>query len=114
LQIKLGRELAKGEFALHKCDNPKCNNPDHLYVGTQKENVRDMMDRKRAGGQFVSGQKHAPETQARGTRIYSATINEDLVRKIRAMYVPKHFGYKRVAKILGTKIFYMPLFGKFF
>lgn len=41
-------EIPKGLFILHSCDNPKCVNPDHLRAGTQKENVKDMIDRKRA------------------------------------------------------------------
>lgn len=31
----------------HHCDNPPCFNPEHLYLGTQKTNVRDMIDRGR-------------------------------------------------------------------
>jgi predicted XRE-type DNA-binding protein len=31
----------------HKCDNPKCVNPDHLLMGTKKENTADMLERKR-------------------------------------------------------------------
>jgi hypothetical protein len=32
---------------LHKCDNRKCVRPDHLYLGTQADNVRDMYQRNR-------------------------------------------------------------------
>jgi hypothetical protein len=36
-----------GMDVLHHCDNPPCVNPDHLYLGTQQENARDMVRRKR-------------------------------------------------------------------
>ena len=34
-------------FVLHRCDNPACCNPRHLYPGTKKQNSRDMVDRGR-------------------------------------------------------------------
>ena len=33
---------------LHHCDNPPCCNPEHLYAGTQSDNMRDMYNRGRA------------------------------------------------------------------
>ena len=32
----------------HHCDNPKCFNPHHLYLGTQKDNMSDKIQRGRA------------------------------------------------------------------
>lgn len=39
--------IPDGMNVLHHCDNPPCVNPDHLYLGTQRENARDMVRRKR-------------------------------------------------------------------
>ena len=37
------------EVVRHKCDNPRCVNPEHLEGGTQKDNMDDMKKRNRAG-----------------------------------------------------------------
>ena len=42
-----GRELQREELALHTCHNPSCIHPEHLYLGTPKENTRDMFDSHR-------------------------------------------------------------------
>lgn len=40
-------DIPKGYVVRHKCDNKKCVNPEHLEVGTYKQNSQDMVDRNR-------------------------------------------------------------------
>lgn len=66
-------EIANGSmpdgFVLHKCDNRKCVNPDHLFVGSFDDNMADMMAKNR---------------QAAGERSGHAKLTKEIVLAIRS------------------------------
>jgi hypothetical protein len=56
-------ELANGPIpdgmcVLHRCDNPPCCNPDHLFLGTLSDNTQDMIAKGRGSGHRPSGEAH--------------------------------------------------------
>lgn len=65
--------IPKGMFVLHRCDNPPCCNPAHLFLGTQLDNMRDK---------FAKG-RHRP-AGPKGDRCSLTKLTETQVREIRA------------------------------
>ena len=51
----IGRALSSSEVVRHRCDNPPCFRFDHLVVGTQAENMRDMHERGNPRGGSLPG-----------------------------------------------------------
>jgi hypothetical protein len=79
-------EVPPGLCVLHKCDNPPCCNPDHLFLGTYGDNVRDA-HRKGRGHRNPRGIPLPPErivNFSRGERHYRAVLSEADVRFILA------------------------------
>ena len=69
------KKIPKGLLVCHKCDNPPCCNPYHLFIGTQKDNMQDMVKKgrgNRKGGTMVSGEK-----------TWNSKFTEKQVREIR-------------------------------
>lgn len=69
-ELSVGK-IPDGMLLCHKCDTPACVNPGHLFVGTQKENIRDAIKK----GRFTQYAK--PETMAKITRTQVEEIRAD-------------------------------------
>lgn len=63
-------EIPDGLFVLHKCDNRKCINPNHLFLGTHKDNAEDRERKGRDNRPF-------------GEAVYSAKITNDIAAYIK-------------------------------
>ncbi len=72
--------IPSGVFVLHKCDTPACVNPDHLFLGSNADNVTDMM----AKGRHVKGGTYRRGNYERGAGHHNARLTVDIVRAIRA------------------------------
>lgn len=76
-------EIPSGLFLLHKCDNPACVNLDHLFLGTQMDNMTDM--RKKHRDNYLKGERHS-----------QAKLTDVQVRSIRRMR-RQGFTYKHIS-----------------
>jgi ribosome-binding protein aMBF1 (putative translation factor) len=82
----------------HHCDNPRCVRPEHLFLGTQKENLADR-ERK---GRTLKGERHwanqKPEKLARGSGHGNSRITEKDVCDMRKAYAEKQASQTELAK----------------
>jgi|SRR5688572_195378 len=64
--------IPRGKHVLHKCDNPPCCNPGHLFLGNPLMNARDRTKKERS-----------TKGQVRGQEIWSNKLKEQEVTRIR-------------------------------
>lgn len=85
--------IPPGLMVCHRCDNPRCVRPDHLFLGTALDNIHDAVSK----GRTARGERHRshihPESVPRGSRQWNSKLTEDAVREIRAEYEARENRY---------------------
>ena len=77
-------DIPAGLLLCHRCDNPACVNPAHMFIGTQADNLKDMRSKGRGNPPC-------------GTRHPRARLTEQLVTQIRSDLR----SHRQLAKVLG-------------
>lgn len=90
LAHRMSYKLRYGDFdetlcVLHKCDNPSCVNPSHLFLGTNNDNVQDKLLKVR-------------QPILLGNDNPVAKLNENDVREIRKLYKPRKYTLEMLAR----------------
>ena len=62
-------EIPDGLSVCHTCDTPICVNPDHLWLGTQEDNLQDMKKKDRSGWKLNTAQRDAIRADKRSAPI---------------------------------------------
>lgn len=93
-------EIPNKMCVLHRCDNPACVNPDHLFLGTMNDNMQDMIakgrDRKATGDKSAS--RLHPETRCRGENKPAAKLKSVDIPVIRRM-ISEGMPHRAIASI---------------
>lgn len=93
-------EIPEKLFVCHRCDNPSCINPDHLFLGDNYINILDASIKNRLATKEKNGAYTHKEKVRKGSMIGTAKLTEKQVLEIRSLY--KIIPQKQLAQNYGV------------
>lgn len=90
-------EIPKGLCVLHHCDNPSCVNPDHLFLGTYKDNSEDMI--KKGRSKLCGNHKGGNHHKLNGIDIIRIRTLLNQGAKMKDLSVEYHICYSHISRI---------------
>ena len=97
-------EIPNGMLVCHRCDNPACVNPYHLFIGTHQDNTDDKV-RKNRQAKGIKLAEAQYENRPKGELNGQSKLTQDQVNQIRSLNMPQ----RKIAKIFGVS---QPLISK--
>jgi hypothetical protein len=91
-------EISKGLHCCHRCDNPKCCNPSHLFLGTNAENMRDMFNK----GRHRMHTSRNPNRGRFGEKHQRASVTDAQALEIISKYKSDNTSHRKLAKEFGV------------
>jgi len=88
-EMSTGKSIPEGIHTCHRCDNRKCVNPKHLFLGTNKDNMNDRDNKKRVASGENNGQ---------------AKLTWKKINEIRRLWNTKKYTQKQLSKKFLTSI----------
>lgn len=87
-------EIPEGMYVCHSCDNPSCVNPNHLWLGTHDDNMKDKAKKGRCpgwGGEVLRGSKNP-----------RAKLKEEDIPVIKEMHHKEGISQSAIARLYGV------------
>lgn len=91
-------DIPEGLVVCHKCDNPPCVRPDHLFIGTYADNIQDAQRK----GRLPYAKPRILKGIARGETQYCAKLTEGAVREICRRYAEGNCTQRQLADEYGV------------